>query len=101
MRCGVPGVVRWLVRLGRWVRASAIDCENSGGGTRTPDTRIMIPRPTPESTGENALSQERAAPGAAARLEDALIDADLEAVIQAWAELPESVKVAVREMVRG
>ena len=42
----------------------------------------------------------RAAPDAAARLEDALIDADLEAVIQAWAELPESVKRAVMEMVR-
>jgi hypothetical protein len=34
-------------------------------------------------------------------LEDALIDADLEAVIQAWAELPESVKTAVMEMVKG
>jgi hypothetical protein len=34
-------------------------------------------------------------------LEDALIDADLEAVIQAWAELPKSVKDAVLEMVRG
>jgi hypothetical protein len=61
----------------------------------------MIPRPTPHNPGENALSQVRAAPGAAARLEDALIDADLEAVIQAWAELPESVKDAVMEMVRG
>ena len=61
----------------------------------------MIPRPTPHNPGENALSQERAAPGAAARLEDALIDADLEAVIQAWAELPESVKDALMKMVRG
>ena len=57
----------------------------------------MIPRTTPESTGENALSQGRAAAG----LEDALIAADLETVIQAWAELPESVRDAVLEMVRG
>ena len=54
----------------------------------------MIPRTTIESTGGNALSPSGAAGGAAARLEDALIDADLEAVIQAWAELPESVKTA-------
>ena len=58
----------------------------------------MIPRTTPHNPGENALSQERAAPGAAARLEDALIDADLEAVIQAWAELPESVKGAIKAL---
>ena len=32
-------------------------------------------------------------------MEDALIDADLEALIQSWAELPESVKEAVMEMV--
>ena len=61
----------------------------------------MIPRTTTESTGENADSQGRAAPGAAAVPEDTVIDADLEAVIQAWAELPKSVKDAVIEMVRG
>ena len=59
----------------------------------------MIPRTTTESTGENALSQERAAPGAAAGLEDALIDADLEALIQAWPDLPDTVKDAVRALV--
>jgi hypothetical protein len=32
-----------IADLGDTVQASAIDCENSGGGTRTPDTRIMIP----------------------------------------------------------
>ena len=32
-----------IADLGDTVQASATDCENSGGGTRTPDTRIMIP----------------------------------------------------------
>ena len=74
---------------------------SSGGGIRTPDTRIMIPRTTPYNPGESALSQERAAPGATAVPEDTVIDADLVAVIQAWAELRESVKTAVMKVVRG
>ena len=65
--------------------------------TRTPDTRIMIPRTTPESTGENAISPS----GAAVVRENALLDPDLAAIIECWAELPESVKDAVMEMVRG
>ena len=32
-----------IAELGEEVQASATDCESSGGGTRTPDTRIMIP----------------------------------------------------------
>ena len=32
-----------IADLGEEVQASATDCESSGGGTRTPDTRIMIP----------------------------------------------------------
>ena len=32
-----------IADLGDTVQASATDCESSGGGTRTPDTRIMIP----------------------------------------------------------
>ena len=33
--------------------------------------------------------------------ENALPDPDLAAIFEAWAELPESVKTAVMEMVRG
>jgi len=62
---------------------------------------MMISHTIPESPGENVLSQGRAAPGAAVVPEDTLIDGNLEAVIQAWAELPESVKDAVLEMVGG
>ena len=69
--------------------------------TRTPDTRIMIPRTTPESTGENALSPSGAAGSAAVVRDNVLLDPDLAAIIEAWAGLPESVKTAVLEMVGG
>ena len=64
-------------------------------GLEPPDTRIMIPRTTPYNPGENALSQGRAA----AVLDNDRLDADLEAVIQAWDELPESVKDAISTLV--
>ena len=69
--------------------------------TRTPDTRIMIPRTTPHNPGENALSPSGAAGGAAVVRENALLDPDLAAIIECWPDLPESVKTAVMEMVRG
>jgi hypothetical protein len=47
----------------------------------------MIPRTTTESTGENALSPSGAAGGAAALPENALLDPDLAAIFEAWAEL--------------
>ncbi|MEO2013928.1 MAG: hypothetical protein ABGZ53_06105 [Fuerstiella sp.] len=61
----------------------------------------MIPRPTPHNPGENALSPSGAAGGAAVVRDNVLLDPDLAAIIEAWAELPESVKAAVLEMVRG
>jgi hypothetical protein len=67
----------------------------------SPDTWIMIPHTTPERTGENAISPSGAAGGASVGPKDTVIDADQEAVIQAWAELPESVNDAVMGMVRG
>jgi hypothetical protein len=67
----------------------------------SPDTRIMIPHTTPKRTGKNAISPSGAAGGATVGPKDTVIDTDLEAVIQAWAELPESVKDAVMGMVRG
>ena len=36
------------------VPASATECESSGGGTRTPDSRIMIPHVNPENPGKYA-----------------------------------------------
>ena len=72
-----------------------IECEKY---SQAPLNLFVLPEPMIQPSKTANL---RAAPDAAARLEDALIDADLEAVIQAWAELPESVKRAVMEMVRG
>jgi len=50
---------------------------------------------------ENEHSQPSAAPRAAVVPENALLDPDLAAIIECWAELPESVKTAVMEMVEG
>ena len=61
----------------------------------------MIPRTTPYNPGENALSPSGAVGGTAVVPENALLDPDLAAIFEAWAELPESVKDAVMEMVRG
>ena len=61
----------------------------------------MIPLPTPHNPGENVISPSGAAGGAAVVRENALLDPDLAAIFEAWAELPESVKDAVLEMVRG
>ena len=71
-----------------------IECEKC---SQAPLNLFVLPEPmiSPSKT-----ANLRAAPGAAAGLEDALIDADLEAVIQAWAELPESVKDAVLGLIR-
>ena len=72
---------------------------NSGGGTRTPDTRIMIQPANPENPEENAHSRGSAAPGAAVGAENTPIDADLQAIIQRWPELPEPVKAGIVAMV--
>jgi hypothetical protein len=47
------------------------------------------------------ISPSGAAGGAAVVRENALLDPDLAAIIECWAELPESVKDAVVEMVGG
>jgi len=61
----------------------------------------MSPRTTPRNPGENALSPSGAAGGAAVVPDNALLDPDLAAIFKAWPDLPESVKDAVLEMVRG
>ena len=55
---------------------------------------------TPESPEENAHSRGSAAPGAAVGAENTPIDADLQAIIQRWPELPEAVKAGILAMVR-
>ena len=52
---------------------------SSGGGTRTLDTRIMIPRMTPENPEKNTHSENRAAPGAAVQHDNNPLDTWLNA----------------------
>jgi hypothetical protein len=93
---------------------------SSRGGTRTPDTRIMIPRATPEIAGKYANSAPSAAPGAAvgagnrAATGDALggsaahrahaaaqDDAEFGEVIDRWVGLPEAIRAAILTLVRA
>ena len=83
------------------MRLNATDRESSGGGIRTPDTRIMIQRVAIEKAGENEYSQDGAAPGAAVGIENGLVDSDLQAIIQRWADLPDAVKAGIVAMVRA
>ena len=55
---------------------------------------------TAENPEENDISHEGAAQGAAVGAEQAGIDPDLAAVIEAWPELPEAVRRTVVLMVR-
>ena len=87
--------------LGDVVRDDATNREVSGGGTRTPDTRIMIQRVTPENTEENAHPENRAAAGAAVDSENVQIDADLRAIVERWADLPDAVKAGIVAMVQA
>ena len=61
---------------------------SSGGGTRTPDTRIMIPPAGAVSPEENADCVRRAAMGAA-------VDADLARVVDVWTYLSEAERAAI------
>jgi len=73
---------------------------SSGGGTRIPDTRMMIPSAMCKFPEKHAPSQARAAPDAAEE-SGTLIDADLRAIIERWAELPDPVKAGILAMVRA
>ena len=61
----------------------------------------MIPRVTPENTGKNTHSENRAAPGAATDPVNGPIDPDLAAIIERWADLPQAVRAAMIAMVRA
>ena len=55
---------------------------------------------TPENPEENALSRDSAAPGAAVGAQNTSIDPDLQAIIERWPELPDTVKAGILAMVR-
>ena len=61
----------------------------------------MIQRVSADNPEKNTHSEKRAAAGAAVVFGNASIDADLAAVIEAWAELPGSVKAAIVALVKA
>ena len=83
------------------VRVPATSRESRGGGTRTPDTRIMIPLATSENSGKQVGFQNSAAAGAAVETPAAPFDRDLLSVIETWADLPRAVKAGIVAMVRA
>ena len=60
----------------------------------------MIQRVTAENPQEYADSKSSAAAGAAVDSENGPIDADLQAIIERWADLPDAVKGGIVAMVR-
>ena len=61
----------------------------------------MIPRVTPENTGKNTHSENRAAPGAAVGLANAPADPDLQVIIETWVDLSKDTKVAIMAITRS
>ena len=90
-----------ITDLGDEVQRDAKKCENRPGGIRTPDQGIMSPWVSAETPEEIAHSGNRVAGGAAVDSENALIDADRRAIIQAWPDLPDVVRVGIVAMVRA
>ena len=80
------------------VRRDAQSDLSSGGGTRTPDTRIMIPPASAITLDDFRDSGQRAAPVAAVVSE---IEPELLALNHAWPGLPPSTKQAIIALVRG
>ena len=60
----------------------------------------MIQSATAKIPKKHAHSQARAAPGAADET-GTLIDADLQAIVEAWGQLPDPVKAGILAMVRA
>ena len=83
------------------VRVPATARESSGGGIRTPDTRIMIPLTTRKTPGKTAYPDNCAAPDAAHETAAAALDVDLQSVIEHWPNLPPAVKAGIVAMVRA
>ena len=82
------------------VRDKATHRVSRGGGTRTPDTRIMIQRVTPDNPGKNTHSENCAASGAAVGPVNAPADPDLQVIIEAWPNLESKVREAVVTLVK-
>jgi hypothetical protein len=87
--------------LGVSGRVVSVAVANSGGGTRTPDTRIMIPRSDSANT-RPAKPLRLAPPSLAAHGQRAKPDdPDLAALIDSWDSLPEAIRAGIMAMVRA
>ena len=62
---------------------------------------IINRRVSAEIPEKKAHSENCTAPGAANESHNAPIDADLQAIIERWAELPDAVKAGIVAMVRA
>jgi len=94
----------WLCRtwnLGEEPSVQSRGGPSSGGGTRTPDTRIMIPLPHPLNLEGNDVFGEGAARGAAHESMEEGVDAGLSALIEAWNTLPPAIREAILAVLRA
>jgi hypothetical protein len=75
---------------------------SSGGGTRTPDTRIMIPLPDRhKSKADNTephINRRRAHP---VPIDTRKLAPDLALVVDAWPSLPEAIRAGILALVRA
>lgn len=61
----------------------------------------MIQRVSADNPEKNTHSEKRAAAGAAVVSGNASIDADLQSIIDAWADLPESVQACIMAIIKS
>ena len=85
--------------LGGVVRPDATTGTSSGGGTRTPDTRIMISHAHPLNLQENDNVGEGAGHSTALETAKAPITAELARVIDAWDLLPPDTRTVILAIV--
>jgi hypothetical protein len=100
MVCRNHGVLAGAMVIDKPLQRSNFAKErSSGGGTPTPDTRIMIHPAPPENPGENVVFGTDAAQDAARNPTSGPIDANLAKVISAWPTLSDAVKAEILAMV--
>ena len=73
---------------------------SSGGGIRTPDTRIMIPQ-TDRRKSRNAKNKASISDNVALPLPYEAFSPELTAVVEAWADLPEAIRAGIVAMVKA
>jgi len=73
--------------------------ERGAGLIRTGDGGFAIRPQTPENTGKTGISEHAGADAGALETKTAQFDADLQALIDAWPDLPEAVRSTVLTVV--